>query len=333
MPAARTFQGQPLFDIASFARRGSGSRDRLDPAEVAQIGRTARRAPEVMVKVLSRGSDSRRSVQRHVGYIGRYGDLKIETDDGRGVQGNEAGGTLMDDWDLDLEEHRRQSDVSAVWGRKPPKLVHKLMLSMPPGTNLQAVLAGARNFLREEFALKHRYAFVLHTDEPHPHVHVVVKAMSEQGERLHIKKATLRAWRHQFALRLREQGVEANATERAVRGTTRASKLDGIYRATRDPRRRSTHMERKIASAADAIATGRSRPDSGKGQLLRTRSDVERGWHAAIDKLSRQGHPELAELARRFLGEMSPPTTEHEQLVRDLRKTYIRNRSRDDKLL
>jgi hypothetical protein len=30
---------------------------------------------------------------------------------------------------------------------------------------------------------------------------------------------------------------------------------------------------------------------------------------------------------------MSPPTTEHEQLVRDLRKTHIRNRSRDDKLL
>jgi hypothetical protein len=333
MPLARAFQGQPLFDIASFARRGPGSRDRLDPGEVAQIGRTARRAPEVVVKVLSRGSDSRRSVQRHLGYIGRYGDLKIETDDGREVQGKEAGGILVDDWDLDLEEHRRQSDLSAVWGRKPPKLVHKLMLSMPPGTNPQAVLSGARNFLREEFALKHRYAFVLHTDQPHPHVHVVLKAISEQGERLHIKKSTLRAWRHQFALRLREQGVEANATERAVRGMTRTPKLDGIYRAARDPRRRSTHMEHKAASAADAIATGRTRREPGKERLLRTRSDVERGWHAAIDKLTMQGHPELAELARRFLGEMAPPTTEHEQLVRDIRKAHIRNRSRDDKLL
>jgi hypothetical protein len=287
----------------------------------------------VVVKVLSLGTDSRGSVQRHLGYIGRYGDLKIETDDGREVQGKEAGVALMDDWDLDLEEDRRQSDLSAVWGRKPPKLVHKLMLSMPPGTNPRAVLAGARNFLREEFALKHQYAFVLHTDEPHPHVHVVVKALSEQGERLHIKKATLRAWRHQFAEKLREQGVEANATERAVRGTTRTPKLDGIYRATRDSRRRSTHMEHKIASAADALATGRRRREPGKERLLRTRSDVERGWRAAIDKLSAQGHPELAELARQFLGEMSPPSTEHEQLVQDIRKTHIRNRSRDEKLL
>ena len=36
---------------------------------------------------------------------------------------------------------------------------------------------------------KHRYAMVLHTDEPHPHVHMVVKAVSEEGVRLNIQKA------------------------------------------------------------------------------------------------------------------------------------------------
>jgi hypothetical protein len=35
-----------------------------------------------------------------------------------------------------------------------------------------------------------RYAFVLHTDESHPHVYLVFKAVSEQGVRLDIHKAT-----------------------------------------------------------------------------------------------------------------------------------------------
>jgi hypothetical protein len=50
---------------------------------------------------------------------------------------------------------------------------------------------GARNFVRGEFALKHRYALVLDTDEPDPHVHLVVEAVSEQGVRLKFRKATL----------------------------------------------------------------------------------------------------------------------------------------------
>jgi len=49
---------------------------------------------------------------------------------------------------------------------------------MPAGTPPNKVLAAVKNFAREEFGLKHRYAMVLHTDEPHPHVHMVVKAMS-----------------------------------------------------------------------------------------------------------------------------------------------------------
>ncbi|MCH3705301.1 hypothetical protein LZB53_09220, partial [Campylobacter coli] len=51
------------------------------------------------------------------------------------------------------------------------------------------------------------------------------------GERLNIYKATLREWRRDFARYLREFGVEANATERAVRGSRHQNRKDGIYRA------------------------------------------------------------------------------------------------------
>src|SRR5205085_11119258 len=109
----------------------------------------------------------------------------------------------------------------------------------------------ARNFAREEVALKHRYALVLHTDEPHPHVHLVVKAVSEQGDRLNIRKATLREWRREFARHLREQGIAANATERAVRGEGRTHKTDGIYRATL--RGESTHTRARVEALASEL--------------------------------------------------------------------------------
>jgi len=83
---------------------------------------------------------------------------------------------------------------------------------MPRGTPSPKLLAAVRDFAREEFALKHRYAMVLHTDQDHPHVHLVVKAMSEEGRRLNIRKATLWEWRRDFARHLRAHGVAANAT-------------------------------------------------------------------------------------------------------------------------
>ena len=135
---------------------------------------------------------------KHLDYIGRKGELELETDDGERL-GGRIGKDLLDDWDLDIDDVRRQATLAATKGRKPPKLVHKLMFSMPPGTPPDKVLGAVRNFAREEFWGQHRYAFVLHTDEPHPHVHLVLKAVSEQGVRLNIKKATLRHWRSEFA--------------------------------------------------------------------------------------------------------------------------------------
>src|SRR5215469_4945774 len=109
--------GQALFDVASYARRGPGRRDRLTPAEVALIGRTVRRTPEVMVKVLTKDSNNLRSVARHLNYIGRYGELGLETDNDGRLQAKDAGQLLVEDWDLDLDQDRRDSNLSAGVGR------------------------------------------------------------------------------------------------------------------------------------------------------------------------------------------------------------------------
>src|SRR6516165_645069 len=272
----RAGESRPALDIASYGRPGPGRRDRLSAADTELISRTVRRAPEVMVKVLTHGGKDLKSVQRHLAYLNRKGDLEIETDEGERVAGEGVEKELLEDWDLDLEEDRRRVDLGPLKDRSPPKLVHKVLFSMPAGTPPRKVLAAVKDFAREEFALKHRYAMVLHTDEPHPHVHMVVKAMGYDGTRLNIRKATLRQWRREFARHLREHGVAANATERAVRGVTKPQKTDRIYRAER--RRDSTHWRQRTEAVARAMtADGEIRPEPGKAHLLETRSRVAHG--------------------------------------------------------
>lgn len=308
---------KPLLDVASYARRGPDRLDQLSQDEVELIERTVRRTPEVMVKVLIRGGQDLKAVARHMAYLNRGGDVEIDTDDGQQLSGKGIEKELLEDWDLDLEEHRRTNDLESRSSRTPPRLVHKLMFSMPPGTPPGRVLAAVKNFAREEFALKHRYAMVLHTDEPHPHVHMVVKAVSEQGMRLNIRKATLREWRREFARHLRALGVPANATERAVRGETQKSKLDSIYRA--DQRGVSHHSWERAESVARELREGRLQVEPGKARLLETRRDVERGWHAAGDILVNSGQTELASRVRQFVARFRPPQTQREGIASDLR--------------
>ena len=245
-------QAAPLLDVASYGRRGLGQPP-LSKAEIEHVSRTVRRVPEVVIKV-SGGARTLRGVEAHLDYIGREGEEEIETDDGQRLRERGFERDLVRDWDLDLDADRTHTERAIAAGRRPPKLVHNLVFSMPKGTPPDKLFQAVRVFAREKFALQHRYAMTLHTDQRHPHVHVVVKAMSEQGVRLSIRKATLRAWRRDFSQYLRELGVEANATERAVRGQSKAPKIDGIYRAVL--RNDSTHTrERANAMAAD-LASG-----------------------------------------------------------------------------
>src|ERR1700761_1513363 len=94
--------GAGLLDIGSYGKRGPGRRDRFSSAQIELIGLTVRRAPEVMVKVLSRGGIDLKSAQAHLKYLARHGTVAIETDDGRELKGEGIEKALLDDWDLDL---------------------------------------------------------------------------------------------------------------------------------------------------------------------------------------------------------------------------------------
>ena len=123
-----------------------------------------------------------------------------------------------------------------------------------------------------------------------------VKAVSEQGIRLNISPATLREWRREFAGHLRDQGIAANATERAVRGEPRARKTDGIYRATK---RGDSSPARKHCSrpARKSGAAGLPPPTSSLPGAPRTPAEV-----------------------RHFLDQMPLPRTERQLIARELQK-------------
>ncbi|HEX5209739.1 MAG TPA: relaxase/mobilization nuclease domain-containing protein [Steroidobacteraceae bacterium] len=324
----RARRDAPLLDIASLARHGPAGRVWLSRAQVEQIARTVARAPEVLVKV-TRGATSTAGVIAHLCYIDRNGELDIETDEGERLNGKGIEKEITADWDLDSTIAHGRGPYRGKPGPKPARLVHNVILSMPKRTPPEKLLLASRDFAREEFGLKHRYILVLHTDQDHPHVHLVIKAVGEDGKRLNIRKATLRAWRGLFAQHLREHGIAANATERAVRGQTRSGFKDGIHRASL--RGDSRHLRQRITRITQELRHGGLKPNSGKTKLLDTRRDVVAGWNVAADALLAAGQGALAQKIWEFIGAMRRPLTRDEQLAAKLEeRTRTRERERQE---
>jgi hypothetical protein len=316
----RIGERNPALDIVSYGRRGTERPLHFTRAQIAQITRTVRRAPEVMVKV-SGGANTTKGVAAHLSYIGRRGELEIETDDGERVVGKELAAQLVEDWDLDLDALRDNWDRMERGGRRNPKLVHNIILSMPANTPPARLLAASRDFAREEFGLKHRYAMVLHTDQAHPHVHLVISAHNIGGGRLNIQKADLRRWREQFAGHLRNQGIEANATPAQIRGRLSDHQKDGIYRAAlRGDSRVQWERERQAVKAAQA---GRARMPPGLGRISETAEAVQHDWLMTREGLESQGLGRLADEVERFRQSLNVSLTRQEQAESAVRRDRV----------
>ena len=198
----------------------------------AQIARTTRRSPEVMVKITNRlgAGKGMAAIRNHLIYISRNGKLDLETDTGERLTDKEA----IAEYAHELKYQVRGRSIPEVSNRRE---AFNIILSMPAGTPPNKVHEAASEFLKEEFGDRHRYCFVLHTDTDKPHVHAcVLAAPLTKGKRLNPRKADLQRWREGFAEQLRQQGVDANATPRRTRG------------ATHQTQRQTTHHARKRQS-------------------------------------------------------------------------------------
>ena len=175
----------------------------------AQLKRIVEKSPQVMVKVSGRqrGADH---VAAHMEYIGRHGELEVETDTGEVLKDVAELRDRAREWDDD-DDTLRKNAVTSI----------SMVLSMPIDTDPDKVLAAARAFARLELEDRHKYVLALHRDTDHPHVHLTVAVAGSDGVRFNPRKADLHRMRETFAYELRGRGVDADATCRRARGVTR----------------------------------------------------------------------------------------------------------------
>ena len=304
----------PYFTPLSLGRKGPGQRVTI--ADVAQISRIVRGAPEVMVKVTGGGSGPA-GVMASLRYVGREGQLPIETDTGDPVLSRAQQRELVKSWNLDLVRgrYRDRENVRLGTDRKPrtTRVAYNIVLGMPAPTPPKAVQAAARQFAREQFGATHRYAMVLHTDQAHPHVHLIVKAEDERGQRLRIDKAKLRAWRERFAEALRDRGIEANASSRFERGHHGRRLNTKTLRATQH--RRSDKWVAKVRSVRAELTEHGDVLDPGRPVLEASRDALHAQWLKTAATLEARGKKALAQAVKTFVRSRPEPLTGREQLA------------------
>lgn len=295
------------------------------PAIRARLARLVHRAPEVMVKVTGSTRDPAH-LQAHLDYVSRNGALEVESPDGWPVLGRAAVRELAVDWgSAALLDSRRRANT-------PVSL--SLVLSMPPNTDPYVVRDAARAFAAERFGERFDYVLVLHTDEPHPHVHLAIRTLGHSGERLNLRKADLEAWRQTFAAALRDRGVEAEATPRRARGLTRKPERMPIRQireraeAGRGPVGR---VQRSVyQTAARAAFGGETTPTAWEAALLKRQQRIRALYLGQARLLQTSTDPADQQLGREveaFVRDMPAPDTERLSLARDLRETNKRLRS------
>jgi hypothetical protein len=115
-----------------------------------------------------------------------------------------------------------------------------------------------------------------------------------------------------------------------VRGQTRESLHDGIYRAAK--RRESTHLQQRLEHVVTQLRRGGLETEQGKAKLLETREQVVRGWHVVAEKLLLDGHGRLAEQVWKFIVGMPPVETDNERMARGLQRKAAREEQRTRRL-
>lgn len=149
-----------------------------------------------------------------------------------------------------------------------------LMLSAKAGTDVEALRRAARSFLHDGFG-DHKFMFGIHVDKEadgHIHVHAVIAAKSESGQKLHPGPETFREWRTAYAQHAQAEGLRIVATSARERASSQSygPKDKAIVdaadrpRPSREARDRAYGADpanrRLIDNARQRIAVARSNP-------------------------------------------------------------------------
>ncbi len=278
-----------------------------------------------MVKITGRTRGAQH-LKKHLDYVTRNGRLIAETRDGEVLTSRDSVRALHDDW--------LQENAVLANGRNTLQAVQSvsIILSMPPGSPPDRVQEAARTWARETFADRHDWLMARHDDRAHPHVHVTVRSVGNDGRRLTAGPKELQGWRERFAHELRRHGIEAEATPRQARGQVRKSapiavhKIEG--RGTVPAARR-----REVDAAAREAKTAAPRPaHSWEAEIGQRQRAIQQAYLERAELLSEGNDPadrQLAEDTKRFVAEMPVSVTRRQALTAELRDVTDERHSRE----
>ena len=280
----------------------------------ATLARVVRRTPEVLVKVTGRKKGAKH-LAAHLDYIGRHGDIAIETRDGEQITTKTDAQRIADEWSDPLY-WRQGTSVSAV----------AMVFSMPAGTNPDKVKEAVRETAERLIGDNHDYLLALHTDTPRPHVHLTVQAEGMDRKRFDPRREDLFRFREAFAEALRSRGIEAEATPRYTRGQGRAGTSMALTqlraRIRNGASRQPTDADLRQAREAMEIALGKAQQPALAIKTRERWQDTKRRYEAAAEQLEWGGRDDcqLAGDVRKFIQERARIETVPDMMLRDAEK-------------
>ncbi|XDZ52322.1 relaxase/mobilization nuclease domain-containing protein [Neisseriaceae bacterium CLB008] len=282
--------------LSGKGNRGSRGGKPLKPnSGLTNLRAAAQKHPEVMVKIPKRkgASNGMNGVRGHLSYISRNGKLALETQDGEVINGKKAIEAITKEWQrLNIPDESKYREALNV------------VLSMPPGTNPEAVKNAAREFAKEQFD-GHQYMFVQHLDEKHPHVHVCVLMRDEFGQRMNPRKNDLFEWRVRFAEKLRDEGVLCAATKRVHRGKTQKGE-PGIQRQIRGRGEVGIVARQEARELIEALKNNTEPKHPFINNALQTRGIIVSEYGKIAKELYKLGHKTEA----RIISNLAKETTQ-----------------------
>jgi len=266
------------------------------PTARAKLARIVRKAPEVVVKVTGRQRGGTH-VKAHLEYIGRKGEVEIETRDGEILTSKD-----------DIAERAAEWSDTLHWRSRPTVSSVSLIFSMPEGTDPDKVLGAVRALAHAELSDNHDYVMALHTDTPRAHVHLTVQAEGLDRKRFNPRPVQLNRFRERFARELRARGIAAEATPRRARGQGIAGSSMALVklraRLRTEGSRQITQSDRRTNEQAIAVARGEDQlPPFIAAGTVRWR-EIRRAYQktaAALDATGQSDDRELASDVRAFL--------------------------------
>jgi|TARA_R110000803_G_scaffold20907_6_gene53258 hypothetical protein len=297
----------------------SSSRAERSQAAAKSLSRVAKKAPQVVFKITSRVHGAANTVSSFT-YVSRVSvsekdDIPLLTSEGKELTSATEMLALARDW---------QAHAEAGNDRRKGATALAMVYSMPPGTDPEKVREAVINLAEEDFADR-RWVAALHTDEAHPHVHVVIAMRDNAGRRFNPDRQFIQHNRERFAEMLREVGIEADASRSVARGYPPKGDKLPVQKV------RERGEEPRVDAARVATLDGKDQPSQAYmakrerafSKTVANAEAVKETYRKAIDELRSHGGAEQSELAKsleKFVSEMPEPRSARADILERLRE-------------